>query len=152
METLAYDCGNPMQYVCGRSPAALFYLLDRHASLAMTMESKCVFLNSLTTPPPPRVARNDKNKYSLFSVLCSLYPVLCTLFSVPCSLYPVLCTLFSVPCSLYSVLCTLFSVLCSLKKTPRRGVFLISCAVFLFFPLTDFFNPIIQQTVFTQVG
>ncbi len=36
LETLAYDCGNPGQYVCGRSPAALFYLLDRHASLAMT--------------------------------------------------------------------------------------------------------------------
>ena len=36
MKTLAYDCGNPVQYVCGRPPAVLFYLLDRHASLAMT--------------------------------------------------------------------------------------------------------------------
>ena len=31
----------------------LFYLLDRHALLAMTMESKYIFLNSLTTPPEP---------------------------------------------------------------------------------------------------
>ena len=51
METLAYDCGNPVQYVCGRMPAVLFYLLDRHALLAMTMGSKCGFLGSLTTPP-----------------------------------------------------------------------------------------------------
>ena len=50
LKTLAYDCGNPVQYVCGRSPAVLFYLLDRHALLAMTMGSKYVFLNSLTTP------------------------------------------------------------------------------------------------------
>ena len=35
----------------GGTPAVLFYLLDRHALLAMTMGSKCVFLNSLTTPP-----------------------------------------------------------------------------------------------------
>ena len=28
----------------------LFYLLDRHALLAMTIGTKCVFLNSLTTP------------------------------------------------------------------------------------------------------
>ena len=35
----------------GDTPAVLFYLLDRHALLAMTMESKCIFLNSLTTPP-----------------------------------------------------------------------------------------------------
>ena len=34
----------------GDTPAVLFYLLDRHALLAMTMGSKCVFLNSLTTP------------------------------------------------------------------------------------------------------
>ena len=59
LETLAYDCGNPVQYVCGRMPAVLFYLLDRHALLAMTRGSKCVFLNSLTTPalratPPQR--------------------------------------------------------------------------------------------------
>ena len=59
METLAYDCGNPVQYVCGRMPAVLFYLLDRHALLAMTMGSKCIFLKSLTTPalratPPQR--------------------------------------------------------------------------------------------------
>ena len=60
LKTLAYDCGNPVQYVCGRMPAVLFYLLDRHALLAMTMGAKCVFLHSLTTPrrsgdrhPPP---------------------------------------------------------------------------------------------------
>ena len=35
--------------VCGRSPAVLFYLLDRHALLAMPMGSKCVFFKSLTT-------------------------------------------------------------------------------------------------------
>ena len=40
LKTLAYDCGNPVQYVCGHSPAVLFYLLDRHASLAMTKGSK----------------------------------------------------------------------------------------------------------------
>ena len=34
----------------GDTPAVLFYLLDRHALLAMTMGSKCGFLNSLTTP------------------------------------------------------------------------------------------------------
>ena len=34
----------------GGTPAVLFYLLDRHALLAMTMGSKCIFLNSLTTP------------------------------------------------------------------------------------------------------
>ena len=50
LKTLSYDCGNPGQYVCGRSPAVLFYLLDRHALLAMTRGSKGVFLNSLTTP------------------------------------------------------------------------------------------------------
>ena len=40
MKTLAYDCGNPVQYVCGHSPAVLFYLLDRHAPLAMTKGTK----------------------------------------------------------------------------------------------------------------
>ena len=35
--------------VCGRSPAVLFYLLDRHALLAMTMGSKWIISNSLTT-------------------------------------------------------------------------------------------------------
>ena len=39
--TAVYDCGNPVQYVCGRMPAVLFYLLDRHAPLAMTKGSKC---------------------------------------------------------------------------------------------------------------
>ena len=34
----------------GECPQCFFYLLDRHALLAMTMGSKCVFLNSLTTP------------------------------------------------------------------------------------------------------
>ena len=50
-KTLAYDCGNPVQYVCGHSPAVLFYLLDRHALLAMTMGSKGINANSLTTLP-----------------------------------------------------------------------------------------------------
>ena len=54
-------------------------------------------------------------------------------------------------CYLLSVLCYLFSVLWSLKNAPV-GRFLISWAVFLFFPITDFFNPIIQQTLFTQIG
>lgn len=42
------------------TPAVLFYLLDRHALLAMTMGSKCGFLGFLATPPscsarhPPR--------------------------------------------------------------------------------------------------
>ena len=39
LKTLAYDCGNPVQYVCGQTPAVLFYLLDRHAPLAMTKGS-----------------------------------------------------------------------------------------------------------------
>ncbi len=30
LKTLSYDCGNPVQYVCGRMPAVLFYSLDRH--------------------------------------------------------------------------------------------------------------------------
>ena len=30
LKTLSYDCGNLVQYVCGHSPAVLFYLLDRH--------------------------------------------------------------------------------------------------------------------------
>ena len=34
----------------GGTPAVLFYLLDRHALLAMTRGTKCTFLNSLTTP------------------------------------------------------------------------------------------------------
>ena len=34
----------------GDTPAVLFYLLDRYALLAMTMGTKCVFLNSLTAP------------------------------------------------------------------------------------------------------
>ena len=50
LKTLACDCGNPVQCVCGRMPAVLFYLLDRHALLAMTGGRKCVFLNALTTP------------------------------------------------------------------------------------------------------
>ena len=42
MKTLSYDCGNPVQYVCGQTPAVLFYLLDRHAPLAMTKGTKCL--------------------------------------------------------------------------------------------------------------
>ena len=53
MKTLAYDCGNPVQYVCGHSPAVLFYLLDRHAPLAMTKGTKWIIPYSLTTPPQP---------------------------------------------------------------------------------------------------
>ena len=34
----------------GECPQCFFYLLDRHALLAMTMGSKGVFLKSLTTP------------------------------------------------------------------------------------------------------
>ena len=50
LKTLSYDCGNPVQYVCGHPPAVLFYLLDRHASLAMTKGSKWIITYSLTTP------------------------------------------------------------------------------------------------------
>ena len=50
MKTLAYDCGNPVQYACGHSPAVLFYLLDRHAPLAMTKGTKWIIPYSLTTP------------------------------------------------------------------------------------------------------
>ena len=53
LKTLAYDCGNPVQYVCGHSPAVLFYLLDRRALLAMTRGRKGIILHSLTTPPEP---------------------------------------------------------------------------------------------------
>ena len=35
----------------GDTPAVLFYLLDRHALLAMTRGSKRVFLNALPHPP-----------------------------------------------------------------------------------------------------
>ena len=55
LKTLAYDCGNPVQYVCGRYARSTFYLLDRHALLAMT-KGKRVFLTSLT---PPRRAKRD---------------------------------------------------------------------------------------------
>ena len=40
----------------GETPAVLFYLLDRHALLAMTMGTKCVFLNALPHPPPQNAA------------------------------------------------------------------------------------------------
>ena len=54
LETLAYDCGNPVQYVCGRYARSAFLFTGSprfaRALLAMTMESKCIFLNSLTTP------------------------------------------------------------------------------------------------------
>ena len=50
LKTLSYDCGNPVQYVCGQTPAVLFYLLDRHAPLAMTKGTKCQIPQSLTTP------------------------------------------------------------------------------------------------------
>ena len=42
LKTLSYDCGNPVQYVCGQTPAVLFYLLDRHAPLAMTKGTKWI--------------------------------------------------------------------------------------------------------------
>ena len=38
----------------GVRPQCFFYLLDRHALLAMTIGTKCVFLNAL--PPPPQNA------------------------------------------------------------------------------------------------
>ena len=50
MKTLSYDCGNPVQYVCGQTPAVLLYLLDRHAPLAMTKGTKWLIPQSLTTP------------------------------------------------------------------------------------------------------
>ena len=63
LKTLSYDCGNPV-IIClrafARSAFLLFYLLDRHAPLAMTKGTKCLILHSLTTPsqPPTRhVAR-----------------------------------------------------------------------------------------------
>ncbi len=43
-----------------------------------------------------------------------IFSVLCTLFFVLCSLYSALCTLLSVLCSLYFILYTLFSGICSL--------------------------------------
>ena len=51
MKTLAYDCGNPV-LICLRAFArsAFFYLLDRHASLAMTKGIKWLIPQSLTTP------------------------------------------------------------------------------------------------------
>ncbi len=58
LKTLSYDCGNPVQYVCGRMPAVLFYLLDRHAPLAMTKGSKYPIPQSLTTPAASRHPSN----------------------------------------------------------------------------------------------
>ena len=62
LEPLSYDGGNPVQYACGHSPAVLFYLLDRHAPLAMTKGTKWTIPQSLTTPaasrPPPPMERN----------------------------------------------------------------------------------------------
>ncbi len=66
LKTLAYDCGNPVQYVCGRMPAVLFNLLDRHAPLAMTKVSKWLIPHSLSTPsqPPTRhVARGPVSRH-----------------------------------------------------------------------------------------
>ena len=67
METLAYDCGNPVQYVCGRYARSTFYLLYRHALLAMTMGTKCVFLKSLTTP---RRAPHDTPRQRRWAFRC----------------------------------------------------------------------------------
>ena len=58
LKTLAYDCGNPVQYVCGHSPAVLFYSLDRHAPLAMTKGTKWLIPQSLTTPAASRHPSN----------------------------------------------------------------------------------------------
>ena len=58
LKTLSYDCGNPVQYVCGRPPAVLFYLLDRHAPLAMTKGTKWLIPQSLTTPAASRHPSN----------------------------------------------------------------------------------------------
>ena len=57
LKTLSYDC-NPVQYVCGRMPAVLFYLLDRHAPFAMTKGSKWLIPQSLTTPAASRHPSN----------------------------------------------------------------------------------------------
>ena len=65
LKTLSYDCGNPVQYVCGHSPAVLFYLLDRHAPLAMTKGTKWIIPQSLTTPAlratPPMEGNSARN-------------------------------------------------------------------------------------------
>ena len=58
LKTLSYDCGNPVQYVCGHPPAVLFYLLDRHAPLAMTKGTKWIIPQSLTTPAASRHPSN----------------------------------------------------------------------------------------------
>ena len=53
--TVAIQCnvsaGDNARSTRAITPAVLFYLLDRHALLAMTMGSKCGFLGSLATPP-----------------------------------------------------------------------------------------------------
>ena len=58
MEPLSYDGGNPVQYACGHPPAVLFYLLDRHAPLAMTKGTKWIIPQSLTTPAASRHPSN----------------------------------------------------------------------------------------------
>ena len=42
----------------GKRPQCFFYLLDRHASLAMTKGTKCLILHSLTTPAASRHPSN----------------------------------------------------------------------------------------------
>ena len=61
MKTLAYDCGNPVQYVCGRMPAVLFLFTGSPRSfhsLAMTKGTKWLIPQSLTTPAASRHPSN----------------------------------------------------------------------------------------------
>ena len=57
LKTLAYDCGNPVQYVCGHSPAVLFYLLRLWQSSAICLRAfaRSAFLFTGS----PRFARDD---------------------------------------------------------------------------------------------
>ena len=59
MKTLSYDCGNPgYNMSAGGCPQCFFYLLDRHASLAMTKGTKRLIPQSLTTPAASRHPSN----------------------------------------------------------------------------------------------
>ena len=61
MKTLAYDCGNPVQYVCGHPPAVLFLFTGSPRSfhsLSMTKGTKWIIPQSLTTPAASRHPSN----------------------------------------------------------------------------------------------
>ena len=49
LKTLSYDCGNPVIICLRASARSAFYLLDRHAPLAMTKGSKHTIPRSLIT-------------------------------------------------------------------------------------------------------